>query len=180
MDSILRAPGVWITTASHERRVQFDSVTIEEQGPVRTAVRLEGQVDAGGTAALDVIARLHFFAASTVVRVAITIRNRRPARHPGGKWVLGDPGSLLIEAGRLDIGFAATASHARCSLARDLPFASCDLPLTVYQDSSGGDAWASPIHRNRNGEVRHRFRGYRFKTPARLGTGLRATPIVTV
>ncbi len=172
--------GVWIAKGREEQRAHFDAIVLEEVGTVRTAVRLEGHVDLGSGARLDVVARLHFFAGSAVVRAAITIRNPRPARHPGGKWVLGDPGSVLIEAGWLDVRFAAAPLQARCSLERHLAFESCDLPLTVYQDSSGGEAWASPVHRNRHGEVRNRFNGYRCDMPAGLRNGLRASPIVSV
>ena len=68
-------------------------VEVVERGPLRTSVRLSGQMAAeAGTSVLDVFIRLDFFAGLPVVRVDVTLRNPRRARHPGGIWELGDKG----------------------------------------------------------------------------------------
>src|SRR2546429_9475074 len=53
-------------------------------------------------------------------------------------------------------------------------------PLDLYQDSSGGEQWRSPTHRNRNGVITTSFRGYRLNTAAESAAGQSATPGITL
>ena len=53
-------------------------------------------------------------------------------------------------------------------------------PLELYQDSSGGEHWRSPSHRNRHGVITTTFRGYRMDTALGATAGERATPAVTL
>jgi len=50
----------------------------------------------------------------------------------------------------------------------------------LYQDSSGGENWRSPVHRAAGGTVPLAFRGYRVRAGEEEREGLRATPRVVV
>src|SRR4029453_10293699 len=58
------------------------------------------------------------------------------------------------------------------------PFAPIGFSFELYQDSSGGENWKSPVHINRERSVPNTFRGYRVTAGGVKQDGLRATPIV--
>ncbi|HEX5473151.1 MAG TPA: polysaccharide deacetylase family protein [Vicinamibacterales bacterium] len=163
---------------THAFRV--DHITVEEAGPLRTVVCARGTIARGRRVLLEGDARLHFFAGSPVVRIALTVRNPRPARHRGGFWELGDRGSVLFDDATVSLPLGPRAQPARlfCSHECGLPLTAVPGPLEVYQDSSGGANWASTNHVNRAGKVPHRFRGYRSVDGLGATTGLRATPLL--
>ncbi|CAH2031390.1 RIFT barrel domain-containing protein [Trichlorobacter ammonificans] len=160
------------------------TIDLETAGPVRTTLRIKGTCSiASGSTDLHYTARLHFFAGSPWVVLEVTLRNCRRAEHPGGFWDLGDPGSLLIR----EFGFRfplrpGLAEQVDCS---PLPGASpvrADDPATgllLYQESSGGANWQSPLHRNRHGHIPHTIRGFRLTAGEELlMAGGRATPFI--
>ncbi|MCX6545055.1 MAG: hypothetical protein NTV05_11685 [Acidobacteria bacterium] len=157
--------------------VKWRPPTVEEQGQLRTVVRFGGAVT-GKRLRLELVARLHFFAGSAAVRIQLTVRNPRRARHRGGFWELGDSGSVLLKELTLVLRRAAAASRLQCSLEPGTPPLTTERRIEVYQDSSGGDSWQSPNHVNREGRIPCRFRGYRAMADGRAIEGLRATPVV--
>lgn len=154
-------------------------MVVEAKGPVRATLRLEGAFGATGMVGLI---RLHFFAGSATVRFEVTVRNPQRARHPGGCWDLGDPGSILFE----DVSIAFGLQHdsasvfARCSVDPSEPAAVFTPPFEIYQDSSGGDRWDSTNHVNRERRVPLTFRGYRIRSGDGERAGHRASPILTL
>src|SRR5262249_52635704 len=76
-------------------------------GPGRTPGRCGG--DLGGRARLRFRARLCFFAGTGLVRLRFTLHNPDRARHKGGLWDLGDPGSVLFRDLSLELGLADAA-----------------------------------------------------------------------
>jgi hypothetical protein len=89
------ASGLVVTDAAGTARpCVLTSLTVEEAGPLRAVVRAEGH--ATGAEPLEVTLRAEFFAGLPTTRLSVTLRNRRRASHPGGIWVLGDPGSFLF------------------------------------------------------------------------------------
>jgi YetA-like protein len=156
--------------------VRIAAVTIEATGPLRATVKVEGAVGRDeDTCLAHFVARLHFFAGSPVVKVAFTLHNPRRAKHPGGLWELGDPGSLFFRD--LSLRVAGTLTHVRCRLDVDAPELAATVPVSVFQASSGGDNWGSPVHVNREGRVPLPFKGYRFDREDGSTTGARATPV---
>jgi hypothetical protein len=162
---------------------------VEEPGPVRASVRLRGTLVRQGDRSqawsraeslADLDAWLHFFAGSAAVRFELVVRNPRKADHPGGLWDLGNGGSIYLR----DAAFTVTApegngpARVRCSPEVQAPFEDVELPLEVYQDSSGGENWRSSNHVNRRHVVPNTFRGYRLRAGASERSGLRATPTV--
>src|SRR5262249_28823056 len=133
-------------------------------------------------AGVQAFGELHFFAGLPVVRVSFTLRNARPAAHPGGFWELGDPNSLLIRS--LSIALAlppqTSASECRCSPETAFPLRTVAVPFELFQASSGGENWRSTNHVNARGEVPLAFRGYAIRAPGTHAEGLRASPICEV
>lgn len=164
--------------SSGQRHVaQLTTVAVEDSGPVRAVVLVTGSVSAGSGRSLVVKARLHFYAGLPVARVVLTITNSNRARHAGGFWDLGDPGSVLVKDVSISIGASGT-SGIRVSAEPAEGFEPVEGNLELYQDSSGGEQWRSSNHLNRERRVPTTFRGYRLRAGQSERTGLRATPIV--
>jgi hypothetical protein len=159
--------------------IRFAGLAFEEEGPLRTCIRLDGAVVVGPGAALSIVARLHFFAGSPVVRAEFTVRNDRPAQHPGGYWELGDAGSILFKDLSVDVECSTEATRGVFHLGAEAP-AGVELPATLYQDSSGGENWRSTNHVNREGRIPLRFRGFELRSGEQTLTGDRATPVVWI
>ncbi len=160
-------------------RLQWNTPTLEECGPLRATVRLDGSCRLSeGKDRVELFARVHLYAGSPTARMQITVRNPRRAQHPGGFWDLGDPGSVLLK----DVSFAvrapAPANRVDYSVERGSPAKSCSPSFELYQDSSGGEQWNSVNHINRNRVVPTPFRGYRLTAGDAQAEGLRATPAV--
>ncbi|GAB4137020.1 MAG: hypothetical protein Kow0040_23370 [Thermogutta sp.] len=136
-----------------------------------------------------------FFPTADLMRVRLTLRNQGRARHRGGCWDLGDPGSVLLKDFTLRIRPAEPARAWVCRV-RDggiLRVLAGEFPASVnpggapngnhpdvliYQDSSGGENWRSYNHVNAQGRIPCSFRGFRLSTPHGTWEGLRAEPIV--
>lgn len=170
--------GLRVELAGRPIAFRTADVRVHDSGPVRAEV----EVRAAGTGAvpLEVFATVELFAGSATARLQITLRNRRRAQHPNGQWVLGDRGSLLLQAAVLRFGVAGTVRRLRCAPEIGTTLSDVETPFEIYQESSGGAHWNSPVHRNRDGDVPLRFRGYRLRSGTVEHTALRATPIVSL
>jgi hypothetical protein len=159
--------------------MHFDRAAVETPGAQRCTVRLDGRMHGAGYEAVAACVRLDFFAHSAALRVSVSLRNTRRARHPQGIWELGDPGSLLLRD--VSLVLVGTDSNAAITCWPDLESAplSAAGSLSLYQDSSGGESWRSPVHVNRQGRIPVRFRGYRIETASGATAGLRAEPVVS-
>ncbi len=160
-------------------RVRWQAAHAEENGPVRAVVCIAGKATGRGFS-LDLVARLHVFVGSAAVRLELTVRNPRRARHPGGIWELGDPGSVLLREVALDLVRPASspASRIEWSVEPGLAWRESSERVDVYQESSGGENWHSRSHVNRHGIIPLRFSGYELAADGRVSTGRRATPVV--
>lgn len=171
--------GIHITFADgRTRRVVMHQLAVRHRGALRAVVVLQGRAG-GRRQGLDVFVELQFFAGASAVRMAVTLRNPRRARHRGGRWELGDRGSIHLESAALHLSYPAGVNHYEVSPELDAPAERCDPPIEVYQDSSGGPEWRHITHVNRHGIVPQRFRGYRLRIAGQVREGLRATPAVT-
>ena len=113
-----------------------------------------------------------------LILVDATIHNPNRARHPGGLWDLGDPGSVYFAAMYLD---STIRPCHRLELSRSPATESTTLPLhspvRFHQESSGGEHWDSTNHVNAQGEVLPRYSGYRLTVGDEcLEVGKRASP----
>lgn len=153
-------------------------VSVELSGPLRTVVRLDGTIGPARRPHSELVARIEFFAGSSTTRLAVTIRNPRRARHPGGIWELGDAGSVYLRDLSLHLSLSTAADAVECAMEQEAELETVPLPLEVYQDSSGGEHWNSATHLNRHRRVGSTFRGYRMSAGTVRRNGLRATPAV--
>jgi hypothetical protein len=156
------------------------SVELEESGPLRACVRINGELDGPSGAVARMTLRYHFFAGSSVVRFHVTLTNHHKSDHPGGLWDLGNGGKLLLKSmvAAFIPGSPTKDAKVRYSAEPGKPFSTAIDKLEIYQDSSGGDNWKSSNHLNRNRIVPNTFQGYRTRVGKNERTGLRATPIV--
>jgi hypothetical protein len=155
--------------------LQVEEMAIEARGPIRATVRIVGRL-----ASLRCTLRYCFFSGTGLVRVRVTLHNPRAARHRGGLWDLGDPGSVLFRELALQLALKVT-HHPRLAWAcepQEPLQARSARRLEIYQDSSGGENWMSRSHVNRHGKVPCSFRGYRERCDGVERFGLRASPIV--
>jgi hypothetical protein len=159
---------------------RVDRVVVEARGPVRATVRLEGTFT--GRVRARFTARCCFFAGTGLVRVRLTLHNPNRARHRGGLWDLGDPGSMLFQDLSMELGLEGSGSP-RITWTPEVgrvPRTEEAGELEIYQDSSGGENWTSKNHVNRFGRVPCAFRGYRTRVGGQKGGGLRASPVVAL
>lgn len=155
----------------------------DTSGPLRTILHLYGFFGQQGRDAMRFSCSLHFFGGSSLVQIELCLHNPRAARHPGGLWDLGDLSSFLLKEFSLQIPIlselADTISCQPSQESDSLFRCAANERLSIYQESSGGEHWQSPVHRNRNGEVPLTFRGYEiYSKEGKIGSGLRATPVI--
>lgn len=161
----------------------IESIAVEVAGPLRATLRIAGTFGPCSGLPPRFISRLHFFAGSSRVILEFTLRNPNRALHPGGLWDLGDPGSLLFRELALEFPFPeGQVTEVVCSPEQLRPAHRSIDPsrrLSIYQESSGGKNWKSPVHRNRSGVVPFTVKGYEIRSGnAPVVTGDRATPVI--
>jgi PcRGLX-like N-terminal RIFT barrel domain len=152
---------------------------VVETGPLRAVVELGATSRNESSAPLTVSALVEVFAGSATLRVELTIRNHRRAHHPNGVWVLGDSGSLRIRSASLKLA-VSNIQRIQCAPEFGSSLEPVEAPFAIYQESSGGENWRSPVHRNREGIQPLRFRGYHLQAGESKRPGHRATPIVVI
>jgi len=179
---LLTATGAALKLTGVDGRVltpKLERMYVAQQGPLTTAVIVEG-VFADGANGLPMSWRSRAFltAGSAAVQLEIRVRNPRAARHAGGLWDLGDPGSWLFKDLSVCLHPATPVRELRW-YAEGPGNESTEpaAPWTLYQDSSGGEQWNCDNHLDRNGKLSVSVRGYQIRRGADLGgEGLRATP----
>ena len=174
---------VFADAAGDAMTLGVDRVHVEEDGPLRAVILCEATVSgARAVMPLRLTVRLHFYARSATVRVAVTLRNPAAAGHPGGLWTLGDTGSVYLRDVSLQVALVDDhgVSSACCSPEPGTVHEPFETPFELYQESSGGDHWASANHRNREGVVPHRLQGYRVRSGALDRRGRRASPVLSL
>jgi len=161
---------------------QIERYELEANGPVRATVLFEGTIKGRRRQRYRFQARLSFFSGLSLVRIELTLHNPRRARHRGGLWDLGDPGSLFVRDLSLQLALAGPGARQvqwTENVDDRLKSAECER-FEIYQDSSGGENWQSPNHVNRQGRSHARFRGYRVRQDGMESYSLRASPLVTL
>jgi hypothetical protein len=164
---------------------EVDTLVEEEKGPVRLTLRIDGRFVSGQRKFLCLFkSRLTFYHGLSLVKVDFQIHNPRAAIHPGGRWDLGDPGSIHFR----DLSLVLHASESPRAISwmaesRTGISNQQESAWLLYQDSSGGDHWDSRNHIDKDGNISVSFRGYRIapsneelKSP--IASGNRATPYV--
>jgi hypothetical protein len=159
---------------------RFTRCVLETAGPLRVTILLESELRSPTEVKALVIIRLSLFRASSVARLAVTVRNPRRAEHAGNFWELGDPGSIYFRDISLRLDTGSEIRNVECWPETQRDSRVLAAPMSIYQDSSGGERWRSSTHVNREGRVPVTFRGYRVIAPGLTAEGLRAEPVVRV
>ena len=173
---------VLVDASGNEHRPRVTGVSIETRGTLRTTIRLDGTISTGANATCQIFASVSFFAGNPLMRLALTLRNPVPARHPNNFWDLGDPGSVYIRDLAVEVRLAERGTRqVTWSPEPGAPFVTMtNQDLEIYQDSSGGANWKSPNHVNRDNIVTTSFCGYRTRCGTAQSTGRRAQPLVAL
>ena len=129
--------------AGREWPLRITGVACEHEGRLRAVVRLDGQAGPRRDPLVHVVVRLQFFAGSGASRVAVTLWNPRAAKHPGGIWELGDPGSVFLRGARVTFALSAPKLSGRCSAQPDHAMEPFARWLRIRQHSSRGYTIAS-------------------------------------
>ncbi len=104
---------------------------------------------------LKISQEIEIFPSTGAVLCSFNVTNPAPAEHPDGKWDLGDPNSINIS----ELGLAVSLNGGKIAIsAPEL----CDEYTvdTVFQASSGSNAWQNNIHVDRSNKVTLPFRGF--------------------
>ncbi len=81
-----------------EYEPHIKNIFIETKGNLRTTIKFEGELKTTQKPAfVNFFSRMSFFANSSIVKIDFTIHNPQAAKHPGGLWDLGDPGSIFFK-----------------------------------------------------------------------------------
>ncbi|MBL9090982.1 MAG: hypothetical protein JNL96_07140, partial [Planctomycetaceae bacterium] len=162
------------------RPIEVDHVETEVSGSQRATILVQGRVR--GLPHLRIRWRWSLFAGLPFVRADVALHNTRAAKHRGGLWDLGDPGSCEFR----ELSWQVSQYDSSCGTvswkvaANAPPSESQDGYVEIYQDSSGGEHWNSRNHVNAAGRVPCRFRGFRTTTSSGRSMGLRASPSVAL
>lgn len=159
---------------------RIETLHVTESGPVRVQVAIAGKL--GHHTGLRFSGDISCYAGSNLIRLRITLQNPRRARHPGGYWDLGDPGSIMLQDLSLELVTQASTGRriAFLEAVGAQPSRTSGDFLEIYQDSSGGENWKSRNHINREGRIPVTFRGCRVRTQEGVGEGLRASPVASL
>ncbi|WP_417538415.1 hypothetical protein [Marinobacter sp.] len=156
---------------------------ITHKGPVFVAATLKGQwLKQTSEPLARFVCELRIFLETGLVQVELVTHNPKRARHPGGLWDLGDPGSVHFRELAVETTIRGTSTAKVTPQATDESPTNFNLAdFNLYQDSSGGENWQSRNHVDANGEVTTQFCGYRLTNTGKLeNEGKRANPLVSI
>lgn len=151
-----------------------------ETGALYCEVKMAGQFNASNTQnVLNFEATVVFYLQSKRVKYTITLHNPSRAVHPSGLWDLGDLNSVYIDD--FTFGFdVAEGSQIQWKTGNDRSWEELEHKnLRIYQESSGGDNWNSPNHKNKDNRVPMQHKGFICEHGQLTEKGLRATPQIS-
>lgn len=124
---------------------------------------------------------LTFYIKTDLVKCSLTVHNPKPAIHASGLWDLGDPNSLIFSS--FNLGISAndiTAINYKTNITQ--PWQTADKQaLTIYQESSGGQNWDSPNHKDSSNTIPYSLNGFECRNQnSVLHSGERASPSVQI
>ena len=162
---------------------RLDSLDVETVGCVRTTLHGRGRfVNRRNRALCEIDSRVSFFTGTGLVRMDLTVRNPRAAKHPGGRWDLGDAGSIFFRELRLVLRTdSPEGSSIRWINTPDGEESRTDgKSVEIRQDSSGGDNWRYRNHVDRRGKISCGVHGCRVKVGEATDEVRRASPVLAL
>ena len=160
--------------------LQLDSIRDEVAGPIRQVYLVEARIQSVPFVTLQF--RLTHWAATGLLHVETRIRNMRRARHAGGLWDLGDPGSFFFRGLEVVVRsdeVPATAT-TQWKAERNHSIRSTSASVFLRQFGSGGPNWRSTNHVTASGQSDILARGYELMTDSHTTHGARAEPTMLV
>jgi len=161
------------------RNVELESLEIVERGPLVARVQWTGRIPKTGLLARG---EWTFRAGSACAGLNVTLHNPSRARHTGGCWDLGDPGSVLLRSFSLNAELAGPELPQirwREQLSGDW-HEQAGGQVEIRQHTSGGENDRSRNHVNRHGQVTASPRGYTIQSSLGEHSGSRAQPLCAV
>ena len=150
--------------------------------PLLSELTMEGTFQsATGELIANYETTLTFYIRTDMVRCDFILHNPKPAKHTAGLWDLGDPNSLNFSS--FDLGITINDIKAiNWKIDKNQPWKSLEQqPLTIFQESSGGQNWNSPNHKNSSNKVPYTLNGFECKNHNTvLHSGKRASPCLQI
>ncbi len=160
--------------------LQLDSIGEEVVGPIRQVYLVAARIQSMPFVTLQL--RLTHWVSAGLLQAETRIRNTRRARHAGGLWDLGDPGSFVFRSLEVVVSSdevpASATTHWKAE--RDHAIRATSSEVVLQQFSSGGTNWNSTNHVTASGQVEVNGRGYQVTTDSQTTDGLRAEPTLLV
>jgi len=127
---------------------------------------------------LQFVTVIEFYQALPFIKIQTTLHNPNPAKHPEGRWDLGDEGSELFKSLSFELDLAKNDSLTyRPSI--DSEQRPIGANTKIIQHASGGTNWRSPVHVNKNNQVELETNGFEVTSDnIQIAHGNRATPIL--
>ncbi len=127
---------------------------------------------------LQFVTVIEFYQALPFIKVQTTLHNSNPAKHPEGRWDLGDEGSELFKSLSFELDLAKDDSLTYQS-SIDSEQQPAGVNTKIIQHASGGTHWRSPVHVNNNNQVELDINGFEVTNGnIQVAHGNRATPIL--
>ncbi|MBD1390535.1 hypothetical protein IC617_13945 [Neiella sp. HB171785] len=168
--------GTKLRAQINETSYQSDYALTE---PLCCAVRVAGAfLAADESAPLNFTLQLKFHYASNRIDGSLQLHNPQAAQHIDGTWDLGDANSMQFKG--LSLIWASDGfSQLSCADEQNPQQQySAQQDLRVYQESSGGEAWNSPVHVNAEQQVPMQLPGFQLTSDQHISTGKRIQPLV--
>ncbi len=164
--------------------LETESMAMESVGAhsVRWHVRAKCLTPAHQPVSID----LHFtLSAERVLSCRCVVHNGARARHAGGLWDLGDPGSFMFRALKLCVSHSADRIAIRTRCGEKWHSADAASEIGILQSSSGGENWQSPVHVDAEGQLpaimTGQPNGYRLTVDDNVAEqGARCQPVVDI
>lgn len=159
------------------RAIRWEAPCLTQTGHHTATMRRCGTI--ARLPGLRVQVDLTCYAGTGLVRAEITFHNARAARHRGGLWDLGDPGSRHFNELSLVVvqeALGATQLQIDATSHVSLPARTRGV---LMQHASGGPQWNSRNHVDQHGRVPMQQNGYTWQAAdAAPVTGARSSPVL--
>lgn len=145
---------------------------LDESNTQRMDLEIKGRfVEVTSTKGLSFCVNLALYHQKSLIMLDVTIHNPERAVHQGNLWDLGDPGSCYFEGLSIilkRLGAPEQMSVSLMDLLNENHYFITSADVSVYQDSSGGEAWNSRNHINKDQKIPLKFKGAETRVDGKI------------